>query len=174
MKLTMLASLALLFASEAAPEKAKSEEEKKAIVRLTLVEEIQKLLPRGWSLETKGLPSGVAGVALGPRTAAGRAVVMVSVLDNGARDEELTDTDARAFLAESVQASPVAGRVPGAAEFAAVAPVSGGEDRLVRYLVASGKPAYLLTLVAPKSSFDATYRQVVEIATRLRRSTSKR
>jgi hypothetical protein len=67
----------------------------------------------------------------------------------------------------------VADGVQGAAEFAAVSPASGSEERLVRYLVASGKPSYLLTVVAPKSTFEATYRQVVDIATRLRRTTAK-
>jgi hypothetical protein len=146
----------------------------------TLLEQIQKLLPRGWTVETRGVPPGVAGLALGPVTRTGRAVVMVSILEGGTQDEELSDAEARRYLADTVESSgavgevsPVADGVPGAAEFAAVAPMSGSEERLVRYLVASGNPSYLLTVVAPKSSFESTYRQVVEIATRLRRSTMK-
>ena len=171
---SIAAMIVLLMFAEASPDIAL----KKKAAQLTLLEQIKKLLPRGWTIETKGLPDGVAGLALGPATEAGRPVVMVSVLETGTRDEELTDQQARAFLARQVDTSEkidqvrsVADGVPGAAEFAAVAP-NGSEERLVRYLVASGKPSYLLTVVAPKSSFDATYRQVVEIATRLRRSTA--
>lgn len=174
MKLTSLSALALVFSSGIAwassPPKAAL---KQKAARLSLVEQIKKLLPRGWSLETKGLPSGVAGVALGPATDTGRPVVMVSVLEGGTQETELADDQARAYLVDQVQAQPVSDGVPGAAEFAAVAPMAGTEDRLVRYLVASGKPSYLLTVVAPKSTFEATYRQVVDIATRLRQSTSK-
>ena len=185
MKSTTVALLAMLCLSpsiaraEAAPERDKAALKKKA-ARLSLVEQIRKLLPRGWTLETKGLPAGVAGLALGPPTERGRAVVMVSVLEGGTREDELQDEQARTFLVERVEGSqnvdrvqPVADGVPGAAEFAAVAPMAGSEERLVRYLVASGKPSYLLTVVAPKSSFEATYRQVVDIATRLRQSTAK-
>ena len=172
MKLTAAAALTALMFSASPPSKQAAE--------VTLLEQITKLLPRGWTIETTGLPAGVAGIALGPATRGGRAVVMVSILEAGTRDDELSEREARAYLAESVEASPsvdavspVSGGVPGAAEFAAVAPMAGTEERLVRYLVASGKPSYLLTVVAPKSSFEATYRQVVDIATRLRRSTVK-
>jgi hypothetical protein len=126
------------------------------------------------------LPVGVAGLALGPSTPNGRPVVMVSVLDPGTEEEQIDDERARQWVADNVdespsvdQVRPVADGVPGAAEFTAVAPIAGSEERLVRYLVASGKPSYLLTVVAPKSTFEATYRQVVDIATRLRRTTSK-
>ncbi len=186
MRLTALATgLTALVASslaygEAAPEKTAVAKVAKRTRPTTLFEEIQKLLPRGWTLQTEGLPAGVQGMALGPAGATGRAVVLLSVLDVGAKDEELTDRGARAFLVEEVDASPsveslrpVAGGVAGAAEFSATAAVRGAEERIVRYLVASGTPSYLLTVVAPKSSFEATYRQVVEIATRLRRSTAK-
>jgi hypothetical protein len=164
--------------AEAAPDKKVELREKAA--RLTLLEQIKKLLPRGWTLETAGLPAGVAGLALGPGSRIGRPVVLVSVLESGTPEEELVDQRARAWMADHVEASPgvesvepVADGVPGAAEFAAVAPAAGSEERLVRYLIASGKPSYLLTVVAPKSTFEATYRQVVEIATRLRRTTTK-
>jgi hypothetical protein len=147
--------------------------------RPAILERIEKLLPRGWTLQTKSLPQGVAGVALGPVTKSGRAVVMLSVLEDGATEEELADRDAREWVTREVEASLAVAEVeamagvPGAAEFAAVATPAGTEERSVRYLVASGKPSYLLTVVAPKSTFETTYRQVVDIATRLRRSTAK-
>lgn len=190
MKLTwMMAAypvvLALLAPSiargEASPGAKKKAPKRRA--PLTLEARLRALLPNGWTLQTTGLPDGVEGLVLGPRTKDGRAVVTLSRLESRPNQEELSGPRAQAFLASQVDASPTISATrpfaPAAAadvsEFTAVAkPSEGAAPREVRYLVSSGKPSYLLTIVAPKKTFERTYRQVVKLATRLRRSTSRR
>lgn len=155
---------------------------------LPLAARLRSLLPPGWQLQTKGLPKGIEGVALGPKTKEGRAVVTLSRLASEPDPEELASREARAFVVEQVDASPelaatrpvaasaasAASTVRDVSEFGAEAASGSAGDREVRYLISSGKPSYLLTIVAPKKSFDRTYRQIVALATRLRRSTSRR
>jgi hypothetical protein len=131
---------------------------------------IASLLPKRWTVETKDLPAGVRGVVLGPPSAAGRAVIMLTELDAAADASELMTERSRALLAERLGgARIVQPSIAGTTEVSKSAP----REREIRYLVASGKPSYLLTIVAPRAIFDEAYALVVELATQLRRSTSR-
>ena len=119
----------------------------------------KRMLPKGWTLKTRGLPSGVAVAALGPRSEQGRAVVTLRPWPRGFAVPRHPDTSqalGRLFGFES-----------GFPEWRGDEPLGPVVDRSldgglrVRHVLHDDG---LLTITAPPRLLPGVYRRVLKAA----------
>ncbi len=130
----------------------------------TLLEQIEAALPKGWSLQLKGLGEGQLGLAEGP-LGSGRGAVSLTRL------EQLPALDPRALehlrqaLATKVEAVSSGDGPLGPALQGQLL----GRPEQIRWWLIPGEPPHLLALVAPPEQMPRLEKQVLILAERLQK-----
>ncbi len=155
----------------------RSTKRRKLTLREKLLQRIKRAMPKGWRVQTAGLPEGLEGAAFGPIREGRRPVITVSSLERGA---PLSTSEEKAYVLKSLSRdarlsslntieAPRSKLSKGWLEIRAEAPLEATEaseevenfPQTVRYLIAQGDPTYILTIVSPPSRFENTYNILV-------------
>jgi hypothetical protein len=149
--------------AEASPEKTSNKNPPR---EPAAIERLRAVLPKDWTIELRDLPDGIQGIALGPRAADGRPVlVAVKLADTNAKFESSALEEKLGAKLISFGASPIG---DGVIE-AQLERIEGGEAMVVVHAFGGTLGEWALTLIAPKPIFDRTYKTLLKAAEGLRK-----
>lgn len=143
----------------ASPEKSSSKEP-------TAIERVQNALPKNWTIEIRNLPSGVEGVALGPRGTDGRPVLVATKLADASAKVEAAALESK--LGAKIVSFSESDVAAGAIEVR-LARAEGGVAFVVLHVFGGALGEWAFTLIAPEASFEEAYRILAKSAAGLRR-----
>lgn len=153
--------IAVALTAEASPEPKSKEPAPSG--RDAAIARLRGALPKGWTLELTGLPSGVEAIALGPQGKEGRAVLIATRLSDPNTPIDRASLEAR--LGTPIVSFEQRG-ILGATEVRSELS-NDGTEFVVLHLLGAPVAPYALSLIAPKRDFLPVYKTLASAAERL-------